>query len=50
MLLKHSDYKTIKDMFERVMKRQKEMNQKLSNHKNDLETLGKALESAVVTN
>ena len=48
MLLKQSDYKTIKKMFERVMKRQEEMNQKLSFHKKDLETLGKALESAVV--
>jgi len=47
MLLKQSDYKTIKKMFERVMKRQEEMNQKLSFHKKDLETLGKALESAV---
>jgi len=47
VLLKHSDYKTIKDTFERVMKRQEEMNQKLSSHKKDLETLGKALESAV---
>jgi len=49
VLLKHSDYKTIKDMFERVMKRQEEMNQKLSSHKKDLQTLGKALESAVAT-
>ena len=48
MLLKQSDYKTIKKMFERVMKRQEEMNQKLSFYKKDLETLGKALESAVV--
>jgi len=48
MLLKQSDYKTIKKMFKRVMKRQEEMNQKLSFHKRDLETLGKALESAVV--
>ena len=47
MLLKQSDYKTIKKMFERVMKRQEEMNQKLSNHRADLEVLGKALESAV---
>jgi len=47
MLLKQSDYKTIKKMFKRVMKRQEEMNQKLSFHKKDLETLGKALESAV---
>jgi bacterioferritin (cytochrome b1) len=47
MLLKQSDYKTIKKMFERVMKRQEEMNQKLSNHRKDLEVLGKALESAV---
>jgi ABC-type Fe3+-citrate transport system substrate-binding protein len=50
MLLKRSDYKTIKDMFERVMKRQKEMNQKLSNHKKDLEALGKALKAAVAVN
>jgi ubiquinone/menaquinone biosynthesis C-methylase UbiE len=48
MLLKQSDYKTIKDMFEKVMKRQEEMNQKLSLHSKDLKTLGKALESAVV--
>jgi hypothetical protein len=48
MLLKQSDYKTIKNMFEKVMKRQEEMNQKLSLHSKDLETLGKALESAVV--
>jgi len=47
MLLKQSDYKTIKKMFERVMKRQEEMNQKLSYHRKDLEVLGKALESAV---
>ena len=47
MLLKRSDYKTIKDMFERVIKRQKEMDQKLSNHREDLETLGKALKAAV---
>jgi hypothetical protein len=47
MLLKQSDYKTIKKMFERVMKRQEEMNYKLSNHRKDLEVLGKALESAV---
>ena len=47
MLLKQSDYKTIKKMFKRVMKRQEEMNQKLSFHKKDLETRGKALESAV---
>jgi hypothetical protein len=47
MLLKQSDYKTIKKMFKRVMKRQEEMNQKLLFHKKDLETLGKALESAV---
>jgi len=50
MLLKQSDYKTIKDMFERVMKRQKEMNQKLSNHREDLEALGKALKAAVAVN
>ena len=47
MLLKQSDYKTIKKMFKRVMKRQEDMNQKLSSHKKDLETLGKALEAAV---
>jgi len=47
MLLKQSDYKTIKKMFGRVIKQQQEMNQKLSLHKKDLETLGKALESAV---
>ena len=47
MLLKQSEYRTIKDMFERVMKRQEEMDQKLSNHKKDLEALGKALQSAV---
>ena len=48
MLLKQSDYQTIKNMFERVMKRQEEMNQKLSSHKEDLKALGKALDSAVV--
>ena len=48
MLLKQSDYQTIKNMFERVMKRQEEMNQKLSNHKEDMKALGKALDSAVV--
>ena len=47
MLLKQSDYQTIKNMFERVMKRQEEMNQKLSSHKKDLKALGKALDSAV---
>ena len=46
MLLRQSDYQTIKKMFGRVMKRQEEMNQKLSSHKKDLETLGKALGSA----
>ena len=35
-------------MFERVISRQEEMNQKLSDHKNDLKALGKALDSAVV--
>jgi len=45
--LKQTDYQTIKNMFERVMKRQEEMNQKLFNHKEDLKTLGKALDSAV---
>jgi hypothetical protein len=48
MVLKQSDYKTIKDMFKSVMKRQKEMNQKLSFHNKDLRALGKALESATV--
>jgi len=48
VLLKQADYQVIKDMFERVMKRQEEMNQKLSNHKQDMKTLGKALDSAVV--
>jgi hypothetical protein len=47
MQLKQTDYQTIKNMFERVMKRQEEMNQKLSNHKEDLKTLGKALDSAI---
>jgi hypothetical protein len=47
MQLKQADYQTIKNMFERVMKRQEEMNQKLSNHKEDLKTLGKALDSAI---
>ena len=47
MQLKQTDYQTIKSMFERVMKRQEEMNQKLSNHKEDLKTLGKALDSAI---
>jgi uncharacterized membrane protein (UPF0182 family) len=45
--LKQTDYQTIKNMFERVMKRQEEMNQKLSNHKEDLKALGKALDSAI---
>jgi len=35
-------------MFESVMKRQEEMNQKLSFHNKDLRALGKALESATV--
>ena len=48
MLLKQSDYQTIKKMFDRVTKRQEEMNQKLSNHREDLKALGKALDSAVV--
>lgn len=48
MILKQSDYRTIKDMFESVMKRQEEMNQKLSFHNKDLRALGKALESATV--
>jgi uncharacterized membrane protein (UPF0182 family) len=47
MQLKQTDYQTIKNMFERVMKRQEEMNQKLSNHKEDLKALGKALDSAI---
>jgi uncharacterized membrane protein (UPF0182 family) len=47
MQLKQTDYQTIKNMFERVMKRQEEMNQKLSNHKEDLKVLGKALDSAI---
>ena len=45
--LKQTDYQTIKNMFERVMKRQEEMNQKLFNHKEDLKALGKALDSAI---
>ena len=48
MILKQSDYKTIKNMFESVMKRQEEMNRKLSFHNKDLRALGKALESATV--
>ena len=47
MLLRQSDYQTIKKMFGRVIKRQKEMDQKLSNHREDLEALGKALKAAV---
>ena len=48
--LKQTDYQTIKNMFERVMKRQEEMDQKLFNHKEDLKTLGKALDSAININ
>jgi uncharacterized membrane protein (UPF0182 family) len=48
MILKQSDYRTIKDMFKSVMKRQEEMNRKLSFHNKDLRALGKALESATV--
>ena len=48
MILKQSDYKAIKNMFESVMKRQEEMNRKLSFHNKDLRALGKALESATV--
>jgi hypothetical protein len=48
VLLGRSDYQKIKDTFERVMKRQGEMDQKLSDHRRDLETLGKALESATI--
>jgi len=48
MILKQSDYKTIKNILESVMKRQEEMNRKLSFHNKDLRALGKALESATV--
>jgi hypothetical protein len=48
--LRQTDYQTIKNMFERVMKRQEEMDQKLFNHKEDLKTLGKALDSAININ
>ena len=48
MLFKQSDYRTIKNLFDRVMKRQEEMNKKLSNHEVDLKALEKALDSAIV--
>ena len=47
MLFKQSDYRTIKNLFDRVMKRQEEMNKKLSNHEVDLKALEKALDSAI---
>jgi hypothetical protein len=48
ILLKQADYQTIKNLFERAMKRQEEMNQKLSDYNNDIKALGKALDSATV--
>ena len=48
VLLGRSDYQKIRDTFERVMKRQGEMDQKLSDHRRDLETLGEALESVTI--
>ena len=48
VLLGRSDYQKIRDTLERVMKRQGEMDQKLSDHRRDLETLGEALESVTI--
>jgi len=48
ILLKQADYQTIKNLFERAMKRQEEMSQKLSDYNNDMKALGKALGSATV--
>ncbi|HAK38353.1 MAG: UPF0182 family protein [Nitrospinaceae bacterium] len=48
IILKQSDYQTIKNLFGRAMKRQEEMNKKLSDHNEDMEALGRALDSATV--
>ncbi|MDP7057084.1 MAG: UPF0182 family protein [Nitrospinaceae bacterium] len=48
IILKQSDYQTIKNLFGRAMKRQEEMNKKLSDHNEDMEALGRALNSATV--
>ena len=46
IILKQSDYQTIKNLFGRAMKRQEEMNKKLSDYSEDMEALGRALDSA----
>ena len=46
IILKQSDYQTIKKLFGRAMKRQEEMNKKLSDYNEDMEALGRALDSA----
>lgn len=46
IILKQSDYQTIKNLFGRAMKRQEEMNKKLSDYNEDMEALGRALDSA----
>ena len=46
IILKQSDYQTIKNLFGRAMKRQEEMNKKLSDYNKDMEALGRALDSA----
>ena len=48
IILKQSDYQTIKNLFGRAMKRQEEMNKKLSDYNEDMEALGRALDSATV--
>jgi hypothetical protein len=46
IILKQSDYQTIENLFGRAMKRQEEMNKKLSDYNEDMEALGRALDSA----
>ena len=46
IILKQSDYQTIKNLFGRAMKRQEEMDKKLSDYNEDMEALGRALDSA----
>ncbi|MCH8156225.1 MAG: UPF0182 family protein [Nitrospinae bacterium] len=48
VVLNRSDYLRIKSRFERIMKRQGEMDQKLSAQKQDMEALSKALDLATV--
>ncbi len=48
IILKQADYQTIKNLFDRAMKRQEEMNKKLSDYNEDMEALGRALDSATV--